>query len=139
MVDRISKDFQFFEQALQLRQKRQEILASNIANSDTPNYKARDIDFGATLRQAMSPDALAPKRLPDTSLSITSSRHIPAKAHTPVTTTELYRRPTQPSLDGNTVDMNTERVQFADNTMRYQTDLQVVNARLRQLLAAIQQ
>ncbi len=137
MIDRIGKDFEFYQKALALRQQRQEILASNIANADTPNYKARDIDFNATLREAMGEGGLP--RLPDTSLTLTSARHIPASAHTSGPAQELYRMPSQPSLDGNTVEMDAERTQFADNTMRYQTDLQVLNGRIKSLLAAIQQ
>ena len=78
-------------------------------------------------------------RLPGTSLTLTSARHIPASAHTSGPAEELYRVPTQPSLDGNTVEMDAERTQFADNTMRYQTDLQVLNGRIKSLLAVIQQ
>jgi flagellar basal-body rod protein FlgB len=138
MIDGIGKDFEFYQKALALRQQRQEILATNIANADTPNYKARDIDFSATLRQAMGQDGGLP-RLPDTSLTLTSPRHIPAKAHSTAPATELYRVPLQPSLDGNTVNMDVERVQFADNTARYQTDLQVMNQRIKYMLSALQQ
>lgn len=138
MIDGISKDFEFYQKALALRQQRQEVLATNIANADTPNYKARDIDFSATLRQAMGQGGGLP-RLPDTSLTLTSPRHIPAKAHTTAPADELYRVPLQPSLDGNTVDMDVERVQFADNTTRYQTDLQVLNQRIKSMLSALQQ
>ncbi|TAN27709.1 MAG: flagellar basal body rod protein FlgB [Castellaniella sp.] len=137
MIDGIGKDFEFYQKALTLRQQRQEVLATNIANADTPNYKARDIDFSATLRQAMGQGGGLP-RLPDTSLTLTSPRHIPAKAHTAAPGQELYRVPLQPSLDGNTVDMNVERVQFADNTTRYQTDIQVLNQRIKSMLSALQ-
>lgn len=138
MIDGIGKSFEFYQKALALRQQRQEILATNIANADTPNYKARDIDFSATLRQALGQGGGLP-RLPDTSLTLTSPRHIPAKAHTPAPAEELYRVPLQPSLDGNTVNMDVERVQFADNTTRYQTDLQVLNQRIKYMLSALQQ
>lgn len=134
MIDRIGKEFEFQQTALSLRQRRQEVLATNIANADTPNYKARDIDFGAALRGAMDERM----RLPDTSLTLTSARHIPARAHSSGPADELYRVPTQPSLDGNTVDMNVERVQFADNAMRYQSDLSVLSQRIKTLMAAMQ-
>jgi flagellar basal-body rod protein FlgB len=78
-------------------------------------------------------------RLPDTQLALTSSRHIPAKAVSPDPAELLYRQPLQPSLDGNTVDMDVERVQFADNTMRYQTDIAVVSSRIKSLMSALQQ
>ncbi|HEX7387881.1 MAG TPA: flagellar basal body rod protein FlgB [Castellaniella sp.] len=138
MIDGLSKDFDFYQKALALRQQRQDVLASNIANADTPNYKARDVDFSAALRTAVGQTGGLP-RLPDTSLTLTSARHIPAQAHSVGATQELYRTPLQPSLDGNTVDMDVERVQFADNTMRYQTDLQVLNQRIKTMLAALQQ
>jgi flagellar basal-body rod protein FlgB len=138
MIDGIGKDFEFYQKALTLRQQRQEVLATNIANADTPNYKARDIDFSATLRQAMGQGGGLP-RLPDTSLTLTSPRHIPAKAHTEAPAQDLYRVPLQPSLDGNTVVMNVVRVQFSDNTARYQTDIQVLNQRIKYMLSALQQ
>lgn len=134
MINQINEDFGFYQKALALRQQRQEVLATNIANSDTPNYKARDIDFASALSQAMG----EPRRLPDTQLTLTSARHIPAKAHSTGPADELYRIPTQPSLDGNTVDMNVERVQFSDNTMRYQSDLTVLSQRIKTLMLAMQ-
>lgn len=134
MIDRISENFDFYQKALSLRQQRQEILASNIANADTPNYKARDINFAATLRDAMGEHM----RLPDTQLTLTSPRHIPAQALSADPVDILYRQPTQPSLDGNTVDMNVERIQFTGNTMHYQTDLSVLSQRIKALNMAMQ-
>ncbi len=135
MIDRIGEDFSFYQKAIDLRQQRQEVLAANIANADTPNYKARDFDFSSALRDAMGEGM----RLPDTQLALTSTRHIPAKAVSPDPAELLYRQPLQPSLDGNTVDMDVERVQFADNTMRYQTDIAVVSSRIKSLMSALQQ
>lgn len=135
MTDRISQDFRFFQQSIGLRAQRQEILSSNIANADTPNYKARDFDFAQALRGAMD----GRMRLPDTSLALTSARHIPAKAITPDPHQLMYRVPVQPSLDGNTVDMDVERVNFADNTLKYQTSLTVLSGRIKSLMAAMQQ
>src|SRR3546814_12753137 len=76
MINQINEDFGFHQKALALRQQRQEVLATNIANSDTPNYTARDIDFASALSQAMD----ATTRLPATQLTLTSPRHIPATA-----------------------------------------------------------
>ncbi|MDS1141115.1 flagellar basal body rod protein FlgB [Pusillimonas sp. SM2304] len=137
MIDRISDDLSFYQKAIDLRQQRQEVLAANIANADTPNYKARDFDFTSALKQAMGGEGSM--RLPNTQLALTSSRHIPAKAMAADPAELLYRQPLQPSLDGNTVDMDVERVAFADNTFRYQTDLTVVSARIKGLIAAMQQ
>ncbi len=135
MIDRIGEDFRFYQQAINLRQQRQEVLAANIANADTPNYKSRDFDFASAMKDAMGQGM----RLPDTQLALTSGRHIPAKAVTPDAAQLLYRQPLQPSLDGNTVDMDVERVQFADNTMRYQTDLTLISSRIKSMLTALQQ
>ncbi len=137
MIDRIGDDLKFHQQALELRQRRQEVLAANIANADTPNYKARDFDFTSALREAMGGGGSL--HLPDTQLALTSARHIPAKAFTPDPAPLLYRQPLQPSMDGNTVDMDVERVQFADNTTRYQSDLTLISARIKTMMAALQQ
>jgi len=136
MVDRLSADFSFFQQAIGLRAQRQEVLSSNIANADTPNYKARDFDFQTAMANAMDKRSM---RLPDTSLALTSARHIPGQAASPSSGVDMmYRLPYQPSLDGNTVDMDIERVQFADNTMHYQSSLQTLSQRMKTMLLAIQ-
>lgn len=137
MIDRIGDDLKFHQLALGLRQQRQEVLAANIANADTPFYKARDFDFNAALQDAMGGGGSL--RLPDTQLALTAARHIPGKAAGNETADLLYRQPLQPSLDGNTVDMDVERVQFADNTMRYQTDISVISARIKSLMSVLQQ
>ncbi|OZI44997.1 flagellar basal body rod protein FlgB [Bordetella genomosp. 5] len=135
MLDRLNQDFRFFQQAISLRAQRQEVLSSNIANADTPNYKARDFDFKAAMEGALDNRNM---RLPDTSLALTSARHIPAQAQSPAGATELqYRLPYQASLDGNTVDMDNERVRFAENTLHYQSTLQVLSGRIRSLQSAI--
>src|SRR5690606_24541226 len=103
MIDRISDDLRFYQTAIGLRQQRQEVLSANIANADTPNYKARDFDFTSALKQAMGDGDM---RLSNTQLTLTSERHIPAKATAPDPSELLYRQPLQPSLDGNTVDMD---------------------------------
>jgi len=133
-MDRIANEFNFYQRALSLRQQRQEVLAANIANADTPHYKARDLDFSSELRAAMGNGM----RLPPVQLALTSARHIAAQAQGTGSTTVLYRQPEQPSLDGNTVDMNVERTHFADNTLRYQTDLNLISQHLRTLNAAVQ-
>src|SRR5690606_36377861 len=120
MFDRIGENFEFNQTAISLRQQRQEVLAANIANADTPHYKARDFVFSKALQEAMGGEGSM--RLPGTELNLTSARHIPAKAAAKGAAELLYRQPFQPSLDGNTVDMDVERVQFADNTARYQAD-----------------
>lgn len=135
MIDRISADLQFYQTALSVRQERQEILASNIANADTPHYKARDFDFSSALQQALK----GQQRLGDTRLSLTSERHIPAQALSPDPKPLLYRVPVQASLDGNTVEMDVERMQFADNTLHYQSSINFLSQRIKGLMAALQQ
>lgn len=138
MVDRLEADFKFYQSAVSLRQQRQEVLSANIANADTPNYKARDFDFGTALKQAVGQGSM---QLPNTQMAVTSARHFQGTAHraSPVEGGLMYRQPLQPTLDGNTVDMDIERVQFADNTMKYQADLAIISQRLNGIKSALQQ
>lgn len=137
MIDQLNHTLTFYQTALKLREQRQALLASNIANADTPHYKARDIDFATALARAAGPSQ--PHHLESVSLRTTHQRHIPGLGLRPVGLSDpLYRIPYQPSLDGNTVEMDVERVQFADNTMHQQASLQVVSQRIKTLLAAVQ-
>jgi flagellar basal-body rod protein FlgB len=126
------------ETAINLRAQRQELLASNIANADTPNYKARDIDFS----KAMD-NALARNNVQATALTKTDAAHLDAKK--PVDgssgTNEvqiMYRTPLQPNADSNTVDMDVERNQFADNALHYEAGLTMITAQIKDMLAVIQ-
>jgi flagellar basal-body rod protein FlgB len=119
--------------ALKLQSQRMEVLANNLANVDTPNYKARDIDFKAALAQAGSPGANLP-------LATTAAGHLGGAASTGGVDTSAalkYRVPLAPSLDGNTVDAQLEQAAFADNTVRYQATLSFISARLKNLMTAI--
>ncbi|MBO6753763.1 MULTISPECIES: flagellar basal body rod protein FlgB [Spongiibacter] len=110
------------QQALMLRQQRMELLANNIANADTPGYKARDIDF----KQAMG-EVSAGQQL---SLSLSNGAHIASSATAGSGTAEvMYRVPQQPSLDGNTVEESVEQTAFADNTLRYQATMSFLSSR----------
>ncbi len=115
MLSKIDKEIAFIQSALDLRARRQEILASNIANSDTPNYKARDLDFGAALKRMMGAGG-------DLALARTSARHLDGRAAGTggAGARVMYRNAVQPSLDGNTVDPDVERAHFADNALHYQ-------------------
>ncbi|AOB31036.1 flagellar biosynthesis protein FlgB [Bordetella sp. H567] len=135
MIDRLSQDLGFFQQSLDLRAQRQEVLSANIANADTPSYKARDFDFRSALEGAMG----AGLNLPPVNLALTSSRHIPAQGPSQPTVDLLYRNPYQATLDGNTVDMDGERVRFADNTLHYQSTSTVLTAKIKDMLLAISQ
>ena len=136
MIGKIDQYLSFNETALSLRAQRQELLASNIANADTPNYKARDIDFSSALQNALaSKGAGGP-------LATTAPKHLPRGLATGDVlangTPVLYRGEVQGSVDGNTVDMDVERNQFADNALRYETGITMINHQIKGLLAAIQ-
>lgn len=133
MTGKLDALLQFHQQALDLRAYRQQLLASNIANADTPGYKAKDIDFAAALQGAMAGGAGAAK------LKVTSERHLGGAADpAPAGVQVRYRTPQQPSVDGNTVEMDVERMQFADNAIRYEASLSFINGKIKTLLSAIQ-
>ncbi len=118
--------------ALKLRSQRTEVLASNLANADTPNYKARDIDFKSALAVASG------EKPSGVHLSTTSARHIGAQDANGTSPAELkYRVPLAPALDGNTVDAQLEQSAFAENSVRYQATLTFLNQKFRGLLTAI--
>jgi flagellar basal-body rod protein FlgB len=135
MIDRLTESLNFYSQALNLRAERQKVLASNIANSDTPGYKARDFDFAAALNTAVGDREMA-GGLP---LTTTHARHITGHGLAPAGDVDLaYRNPDQPSLDGNTVNMNAEGVQFMDNAVHYRADLQILGSRIKGLKSAME-
>jgi len=133
-MDRLDAAFRFQQEALSLRTERQSVIASNIAHADTPGYKARDFDFASTLAQSVQRG----QRSAGTMLSTTSARHLPGQAPTASVSDLEYRIPLQSSIDGNTVEMDTERVAFADNTVHYEAGLTVMSAKIKTMLAAIQ-
>lgn len=108
------KDDRFWESAVRLYGKRLEVVASNIANADTPNYKARDIDFKAALAQSLAAPAEAKP----------SGSPVRKESPDSISPTLLYRVPAQPGVDGNTVDMDVERTVFADAAIRYEFAMQ---------------
>ncbi|MFI4889212.1 MAG: flagellar basal body rod protein FlgB [Steroidobacterales bacterium] len=121
--------FGIHESALLLYGQRLGVLASNIANADTPGYKARDIDFAAVLGHSE-------QQLP-LSVATTSPGHIATASADALTGELLYRNPYQASLDGNTVEMAVEQAAFAENNVRYQASLQLINSRIAELQFAI--
>ncbi|HEY8606459.1 MAG TPA: flagellar basal body rod protein FlgB [Noviherbaspirillum sp.] len=138
MIGKLDEALRFHQTALRLRAERQQVLASNIANADTPNYKARDVDFGTALKQAMGGAAAAPS--PAGALTKTSPAHLGGTAAgvTASGATLLYRTNQQGNVDGNTVDMDAERNQFADNALRYEAGITFASGQLKSLLTAIQ-
>ncbi len=134
MIDKLDAALRFNREALSLRANRQEILAANIANADTPNYKARDIDFSGELRRAIAQGHGGNFLV----LATTSARHVHGGSTVASDADLLYRIPAQSSIDGNTVEMDTERVAFADNAVRYEAALTVTSSKIKSLLAALQ-
>jgi len=114
--------------ALNLRSQRAKLLANNLANADTPNYKARDIDFRSSLQKARQNHGAQPGK--------THAAHIPLTANAGAHALQ-YRVPTQPSLDGNTVDTQVEQGKFTDNAIRYQASLQFLNKRITGLIRTL--
>jgi len=139
MIGKLDNYLSFNETALSLRSQRQELLASNIANADTPNYKARDIDFSSALQGALVRSGAS-----GSPLATTNAGHIATPAGAadgktlPDGTPVLYRTVKQGAVDGNTVDMDTERTQFADNGLRYEAGITMLNQQIKNMLAALQ-
>lgn len=135
MIDKLDNELSFQQNALSLRAERQQVIADNIANADTPGYRARDFDFSSELASAMS---AAPGTGRGMRLATTSDRHLAASFSGTSLHELLYRVPDQPSLDGNTVDMDRERAQFSDNAVRYEASLTFLNSKLQGLKTAMQ-
>ena len=133
MANALDTALQFHVEALNLRALRQQVLASNIANADTPGYKARDIDFKKSLE-----DALAGRVVQAAPLARTVAGHIASAREGGATGQLPYRTAVQPALDGNTVDMDVERAHFAQNAIHYEANLMFINSQLKAMLAAIQ-
>ena len=125
-MNKIGSYLNFHAQARELRSRRNEILASNIANAATPNFKARDLDFDSEIKRHVG---IGP-------LQTTNQQHFP----TMVVATDnkmLFREPINPSLDGNTVELSVEQMEFSENVTRYQTTLTFLNNRITGLMSAI--
>jgi flagellar basal-body rod protein FlgB len=116
------------EQALNFRALRNEVLSSNIANADTPNYKARDVDFHAALKNAQN-GGLALRK--------TSALHNSAANVRPDGADLKFRVPTQPSIDGNTVQTDIEQTAFAENALQYRASLTFLNGTIQTLRYAL--
>ncbi|MFD0669565.1 flagellar basal body rod protein FlgB [Ramlibacter sp. MAHUQ-53] len=116
--------------ALELLAKRQQVLSANIANADTPGFKARDFDFAAALADARAGQA------GPVAAATTRAGHLAPPAR--VDEAQLkWRNPDQASLDGNTVDLDRERANFADNAVRYEATLRFINGHVKTMLSAI--
>jgi flagellar basal-body rod protein FlgB len=122
----------FGEAALKLRSHRHELLASNLVNADTPNYKARDIDF----KEALTRRLAGLERDSSLYLSMTNARHIQIDGN-PGSPESYFRVPVQPSVDGNTVDPDLERSHFVKNAMYLESTLAFLTSTIKSRLTAI--
>ena len=122
----IKQHLDIHAQALSLRNRRNEILASNIANAATPHFKARDIDFDTEIKKYQQ----------DGPIKVTHDTHLSVKK--PVAPGRVvFRKNVNPSLDGNTVELAVEQLQFAENSMRYQSTLSFLSGKINTLMSAI--
>ncbi|KMZ11603.1 Flagellar basal-body rod protein FlgB [Candidatus Burkholderia humilis] len=158
MLDRLDKEFAFGRQALDVCAYRQELLSSNIANADTPGYKARDVDFSSALAGALKKQGGAAGASNSNTLAMAKpvslstsgvGMAVTSQGHMAGTSTMnaaggaqeygklAYRVPSQPSLDGNTVDLDAERVQFTDNTVHFEAGMTVLTSQIKSMLSTI--
>jgi flagellar basal-body rod protein FlgB len=162
MLDKLDAEFAFGREALDVRATRQELLSSNIANADTPGYLARDVDFASSLAGALKkagatgptgngatnaqPLAMAQPAGVSSGLALATTTSGQIAGQAPLAPTGgsvedysklMYRVPTQPALDGNTVDLDTERVQFADNSLHFESGMTVLSNQIKTMLSAI--
>ncbi len=131
MLSKLDQHFDFPTQALKLRSFRQQLLASNIANADTPNYKAVDINFEQELKRITS------QRSGNLKLETTNRNHQQSNSGNSLGAKPLYRTSTEPNIDGNTVNLDVERAKLAENAFRYEFNVRAVSGRVRGLLTAI--
>ena len=156
MLDKMTQRLNFHGDALVLRAERQRTIASNIANADTPGYVARDFKFGDALREAAKMNAgngaqalRTAGGTPTSGAAVAAvaaagaSRHIPISPDSSTSSIDKYGAlgyavQTQPSLDNNTVDLDRERANFVDNSVRYEATLRFINGNAKTMLSAIQ-
>ncbi|MBV1788853.1 flagellar basal body rod protein FlgB [Marinobacterium sp. D7] len=117
------------DDALLLRARRAEVLANNIANADTPGFKARDIDFAAVLRGEQDQLSTEPAQ--------TQAGHVGEFIEPDFAAELMFRTPSQPSVDGNTVEVQEEMARYSDNAIRYQSSFTMLNSKFKGLVSAI--
>ncbi|NDY89961.1 flagellar basal body rod protein FlgB [Ideonella livida] len=157
MLERLTRTLDFQAQALQLRAERQRLLASNIANADTPGYVALEMDFSQALRQATAsgppgsaggPAGTGPAHLaaptglsqagPAQTLAATQAGHLPLDLREREGASTLrFAAASQTNLDSNTVDMDRERASFAENSVKYEATLRFLNSSVKTTLDAM--
>lgn len=120
------------EKALGFRAQRAEVLASNIANADTPNYQARDLDFAAVLAEQSAKGARQP-----VGLQRTDGQHIAAEGIQLADPALRFRTPFHPSIDQNTVDIQQEQSNYAENAVQFQASFTLLNSKFKGLVSAL--
>ena len=148
MFANMTSNLDFHSKALVMRAERQRVIASNIANADTPGYAARDLNFKDAMNAASGGLSGGPSLGASTSSlagrndGATNTRHIPLPGVASSTlggiSTLAYTAQTQPTVDGNSVDLDRERANFVDNSVRYEATLRFINGSAKTLLSAIQ-
>ena len=129
MIPRLTAGLDFHSQALVLRAERQRVIASNIANAETPGYQARDFDFASALRAASGEQGRVGEGIAQDVMKSSASGSVQP--------TLRYAVPSQTNLDSNTVDMDRERAAFANNSVKYEATLRFINGSLRTMLDAM--
>jgi flagellar basal-body rod protein FlgB len=131
MIHRLTDTLNFQAEALTLRSERQRLIASNIANADTPGYVAKEMDFATALRQATGQIPTAGQ------MAVSTAGHLQPMAGARGEPGLRYATASQTNLDRNTVDMDRERASFADNSVKYEATLRFINGSVRTMLEAI--
>ncbi len=141
MIANLTSGLDFQSKALVLRAERQRVIASNIANADTPGYVARDLNFKEAMNNATG-SGLSPSSIALQGNGTTNAKHIPLSGSTIGSlggaSSLAYTAQSQPSLDGNSVDLDRERANFVDNSVRYEATLRFINGQSKTILSAIQ-
>ena len=130
MIDRLDNEISTLRASMNLRAYRQEVLASNIANADTPHYKARDLEFSSVLASQTNKNGTF-------NLNRTSARHIEGEGVSFSAESLQYRTPHHPSIDGNTVDAQVEQAAYTKNAVDFQASFTFLNSKFKGLMSAI--
>lgn len=142
MFASLTSGLDFHSKALVLRAERQRVIASNIANADTPGYVARDVDFKAAMANATSGNGISASTGTSFTRGVSHPGHIPLSDNglgSQIGASKLgYAAQSQPSMDGNSVDLDRERANFVDNSVRYEATLRFINGQSKTILSAIQ-
>lgn len=140
MMNKLDAALNFHQTALRVRNQRQELLASNIANADTPQYKARDIDFKSAMQSALQQSAAGKPAASAGAMQQTNTSHMNGQGsngYVGSASDPLFRSVVQGSVDGNTVDMDVERNAYVDNGIRYEASLTMISGQIKKMLSAI--